>query len=412
MPFSTTIKYSVFSLLTFGFATNAVAQTNTNSSYDEIYESLKTKQAGALNNQKSTLEQAIQSGALSQAQCQSANTLLSQGDADITRSIINAYGNGKHLKSSSGYSGRYGSTSQIAISQCVIGTTNAKALCLQDYSNTALSSDADYMYHKAIYAQESGQCRGPMTPTGGSVIAENYMKKAAELGYPKAQVHLGKSYFSRAQYWQQRNESNPSQRSTYGPNEIEGLKKKAFVLYGEAADQGDVSAINRLKADYNYDHPNASQPVKPVANVSLPATPPVGSVATISLPSTIDYPPPLVSTTASASSYMAKTLWVASSNADIFDENNLTIGSANFAASVTVYGERDEMGKIDLSEEKWVRMSDLSESKPEMTDKISRSSSAPINKVREHILHVPSNDSADYFLLDKTRNNQGFEIGT
>lgn len=63
-------------------------------------------------------------------------------------------------------------------------------------------------------------------------------------------------------------------------------------------------------------------------------------------------------------SVMAKDYWVLNEATKVYDKANNQIGTLSYSTAITTYGEENGLGKIDLIEDKWVNLSDLSASKP------------------------------------------------
>lgn len=63
-------------------------------------------------------------------------------------------------------------------------------------------------------------------------------------------------------------------------------------------------------------------------------------------------------------SVIAKDYWTVDNPTFVYDETSTTIDTLTFGVAVTTYGEKNGLGKIDLIEEKWVKLSNLSITKP------------------------------------------------
>ena len=122
---------------------------------------------------------------------------------------------------------------------------------------------------------------------------------------------------------------------------------------------------------------------------------------------------------------MARDYWVNASPAFVYDNTGAAIESLKFGAPVTTYGETDGLGKIDLSQEKWVKLSNLSTTQPKRIPASSTPSATASqaeslrlrieqkdleNEVKyeaksdlyvsEKKLYVPSDPNANYYLLE------------
>jgi len=172
-----------------------------------------------------------------------------------------------------------------------------------------------------------------------------------------------------------------------------GKKKEGFVWLNKAAEKGHIKSTQFLKRNYGYDFKpeNVNSPnVLPTQQSSI--LPQTAVVAAPSFPSV-----------------MAKDYWTINNPTWVLDSSGNFVSSLKFGIPVTTYGERDGLGKVDLTKDKWVKLSDLSTSKPIARTVTSNAAitSQPVKTMPStpsyssaKKLHVPSDPNADYFLLE------------
>lgn len=108
-------------------------------------------------------------------------------------------------------------------------------------------------------------------------------------------------------------------------------------------------------------------------------------------------------------SVMAKDYWTTNNPTWVLDSSGNTVSSFTFGIPVTTYGERDGLGKVDLTKDKWVKLSDLSTSKPiartvtsnaAITGQPVKTMPSTPSYISAKKLHVPSDPNANYYLLE------------
>lgn len=159
-------------------------------------------------------------------------------------------------------------------------------------------------------------------------VAREYLLVSANLGFDKAQYDYADVLLKQNQ------------------------RKEAFIYLNKSAEQGFKQAIQKLKQDYDYDFLPKNKP-----------TPAITVAQSFNQPSVANTPSPSTSS-AAVPSVMARDYWVKNESTAIVDKNNNEIGVLSFGTQITTYGEKDGLGKIDLMEDKWVQLFNLSTSKP------------------------------------------------
>lgn len=120
----------------------------------------------------------------------------------------------------------------------------------------------------------------------------------------------------------------------------------------------------------------------------------------------------------SVPSVMAKDYWVNVINAEIYDASNNVIGSLGHSTAVTTYGEKDGLGKIDLIQEKWVKLSNLSVTKPApqaIKSPVAVSANSvtkTVEPIAKRPIFVPSDPKASYYLIEKVPLGNNLSIVT
>lgn len=158
--------------------------------------------------------------------------------------------------------------------------------------------------------------------------ARNYLLLSANLGFYKAQYQHAVVLLS------------------------QNHRKEAFIYLNKSAEQGYTQAIRKLKQEYDFDFVPKKTSTTATGVTQLPSPQTVANTSLSSISAT------------TVPSVMAKDYWIKNENVTVFDKSNTKIGALSFGAKVTTYGEKGGLGKIDLMEDKWVRLSDLSTSKP------------------------------------------------
>lgn len=151
-----------------------------------------------------------------------------------------------------------------------------------------------------------------------SELFMDYLRQSAKLGYINGQYSYGATLLNTG-----------------------GDKKESFILLNKAAEQGDTRAVKVLKDKFDYDFPIKS------ANAVGASQ----SVSAIDASSNV--------TTQAMPSVMAKDYWIKQNHTSVFNKSGTVIGTLDLGVAVTTYGENADMGKIDLVEDKWVKLSDL-----------------------------------------------------
>lgn len=158
-----------------------------------------------------------------------------------------------------------------------------------------------------------------------------------------------------------------------------GDDKNSFIYFNKSAEQGNLDAKKMLKLHFDYDFVSKTRPQSSIQRATVSQEIP---------------------------SVMAKDYWVKVEQADVYDASDNVIGTLSHSSSVTTYGEKNGLGKIDLTHEKWVKLTDLSSTKPAIqitkpTAIVSdRGGSEIVAPIVERRLFVPSDTKASYYLTE------------
>ena len=323
--------------------TNSSSPQNTNKDdggYGAIFDKINETNAALTNDEKfEALKLKLKAGRPSQQNCDSLRELLQE---DHLNTIVFSM---QDLIPAAAVRGQKG-----VLQSC--GLVRAFQTYAHDLTDRVpeIYNDAEYALLYAKFTSFNGPMISIGNPQAAFAKAKELYKRSAELGHPEGQYVHARNLKS------------------------EGQDKEAFIFFNKAAEQGNNAAIQSLKAHYGYDF------VPKNITTNIATQPLSSSTASITSRATQTVP-----------SVMAKDYWVNADRAPVINSSGAVLSQIPYGAPVTTYGEKDGLGKINLTQDQWIKLSELSMSEPPKKEHAQNKDVETMSASPKYIFQTPYN---------------------